>query len=118
MRGGNVQRPGRHSPSEALHVQTKLQAITEPVQEQVPERSRREPEPERFDPGLELPELAQLAPPARERRSDPPEPARGRSGCTRQGKSRSQARQVLSETSFGNSYAGENGNAVFRIGDS
>lgn len=86
----------------------------------MPERSRPELEPpERFDPGLEPPELAQLAPPpARERRSDPPEPVRGRSGCTRQGKSRSQARQVLSETSFGNSYAGENGNAVFRIGDS
>lgn len=58
--------------------------------------------------------------PARERRSDPPERAQdlGRSGCTQQGMSQLQARQVLSETSSGNSYAGENGNTVFRIGDS
>jgi len=85
----------------------------------VQERLRPEPEPEHLRPGPE-PELALRELPARERRSDPPEraPERGRSGCTRQGKSRLQARQVLSETSFGNSYAGENGNAVFRIGDS
>jgi hypothetical protein len=83
-----------------------------------------EPEPpEHSGPGQE-PERRSDPPerelPARERRSDPPEqaPDWGRSGCKRQGKSRLQARQVLSETSFGNSYAGENGNAVFRIGDS
>ena len=81
--------------------------------------SRPEPVPVQPRPEPEPPELVPPELPARERRY-PPErvPGLGRSGCTRQGKSRLQARQVLSETSFGNSYAGENGNAVFRIGDS
>lgn len=89
------------------------------AQEPGPEHSRPEPEPpepsrlvrEPPEPRSDLPERE--LPLVRE---PPPEPERARSDCTRQGKSRLQARQVLSETSFGNSYAGENGNAVFRIG--
>ena len=107
--------PDGQSPSEALQINTlatNYYAIT--ALAQAPGRAQSGPEPVLQEPRSGLP--AQEP----ERRSGPPERARqerrylparepvlGRSDCTRREKSRSQARQVLSETSFGNSYAGE-----------
>jgi hypothetical protein len=69
-------------------------------------QAQERPEPVPPEPRSGLPE-EQLAPVPRERPGPGHRQEPERSDCTRPEKSRSQARLILSETSLGNSYAGE-----------
>ena len=106
---GRSAHPRRRN-SDLLHaIRERALGLQEHRALQVRQAHQARPEERRSDPVRVQPELVLPERPREEQHYRPArEPDSGRSDCKRPGKSRLQARQVLLETSFLNSYAGEN----------